>query len=215
MSAQQKEYPVSQSNHAVRAIVFDFGGVLMDWNPRHLYRRILDDPEAVEHFLSEVGFDAWNMEQDRGRPFAEAVKLLSAQFPHRAELIQAYHLRWEESVAGAIEGSVAILEELRAAGHRLYGLSNWSAETFVLARRRYPFFAWFDAIVLSGEERVCKPDPAIYHALLERAGQPAGACLFIDDSATNIAAADALGFQTIRFESPAQLRANLVGRGLV
>ena len=197
------------------AIVFDFGGVLMDWNPRHLYRKLIDDPEEMERFFEEIGLDAWNLEQDRGRPFSEGVAILSRQFPHRAELIAAFHERWEETVTGPIEPSVEILRELKELGYPLYGLSNWSAETFGLVRPRHSFFDWFDLIVLSGEERVVKPEPAIFEILLQRTGRTAGECLFIDDSAVNIAGAEAVGLQTIRFESPEALRAELVERGVL
>jgi len=194
------------------AIVFDFGGVLMDWNPRHLYRKLFDDPEEMERFFEEIGFDVWNLEQDRGRPFSEGVAVLSRQFPHRAELIAAFHERWEETITGPIEETVQILAELKELGYPLYGLSNWSAETFALVRPRNSFFDWFDLIVLSGEERVTKPDREIFDILLARAGRSAEECLFIDDSATNIAGAEALGFQVHRFSAPGVLREDLVAR---
>ena len=202
-------------NSRPSAIVFDFGGVLMDWNPRHLYRKLVEDPDEIERFLEEVGFNEWNVEQDRGRPFTEGVALLSASFPHRAELIQAFHQRWKETVTGPIEGTVEIARELRDRGYPLYGLSNWSAETFRVVRPRNAFFDWFDLIVLSGEERMVKPEPEIFHLLLERTGHSAGECLFIDDSTVNIAGAEAVGLQTIRFTTPAALRAELVERGIL
>ena len=195
------------------AIVFDFGGVLMDWNPRYLYRKIFDDPGEMERFLEEVEFGAWNEEQDRGRPFAEGVAVLIARFPDYRTAIEAFHHRWEETIAGEIAGSVEILAALRDAGYPLYGLSNWSAETFAVVRHRYPFFSWFDEIVLSGEEKVCKPDPGLFNVLLERSGRPAGECVFIDDSLPNVTAARALGFQVVHFRSPEQLREELTDRG--
>jgi 2-haloacid dehalogenase len=199
---------------AVDAIVFDFGGVLIDWNPRHLYRGITHDPQEIEGFLREVGFDAWNMELDGGLPFAEGIAQMSARFPHRREWIEAFDRRWEECLKGAIDGTVDILRALKEAGYPLYGLSNWSAETFARIRDDYPFLRWLDDIVLSGEERVTKPDPAIFQILLRRAGRRAEQCLFIDDSTTNVAAADALGFHTVRFQSPEQLRAELARLGI-
>src|SRR5512138_1512776 len=114
----------------IQAIVFDFGGVLLEWNPRHLYRRFFDDPRKIDDFLAEVHFSEWNEHQDKGRPFAEGVAELSGRFPHYAHLIRAYHEHWEESVPGPIEGSVEILRALKKAGRRVYGLSNWSSETF-------------------------------------------------------------------------------------
>lgn len=199
----------------VRGVVFDFGGVLVDWNPRYLYRTLFDDEAAVEGFLEEIGFDAWNLQQDRGRPFREAVAELSRRFPHHADKIAAYHHRWRESVAGPIAGTVEILRELRTAGRTLYGLSNWSAETFALVRAEYDFFTWFEAIVLSGEEKVCKPDTRIFDILVERSGHRPAHLLFIDDAPANIAAAEALGFQAIRFGSSDQLRRDLQRRGVL
>lgn len=198
------------------AIVFDFGGVLMDWNPRHLYRKLFSDEQAMERFLADIGFNAWNLEQDRGAvPFAQAVAALAARFPHYRELIEAFDERWEETLPGTIPESIEILRELKQAGYRLYGLSNWSAETFRRVRHRYPHFDWFDDIVLSGEEKMIKPDPGIYRALLKRVGLPADRCLFVDDSRINIDAAAALGFQTIHFQSSGQLRRELSLKGLL
>ena len=198
------------------AIVFDFGGVLIDWNPRYLYRKLFtDDAAAMERFLDEVGFVEWNLEQDRGRAFAVAVSELSGRFPHYAGFIRAYDERWEESIGGAITPTVALLGALKQAGFALFGLSNWAAETFQRIRPRFPFFDWFDAIILSGEVKIIKPDPRIYAILLERIARPASECLFIDDSPANVAVAEALGFQTILFQSPEQLADELSRRGLL
>jgi len=194
-------------------VVFDLGGVLIDWNPRYLYRRLFDDADAMEHFLAEVCNDDWNVQQDAGRPFAEAVEAAAALHPDLRPLIEAYWRRWDEMLAGPIPPSVALLEELAAAGDELYALTNWSAETFPIARERYRFLDLFRAIVVSGEERVAKPDPRIFEVLLARIGRPAGACLFIDDSPKNVAAAAALGFDAIRFEDGAKLRDALLARG--
>jgi 2-haloacid dehalogenase len=198
------------------SIIFDFGGVLIDWNPRYLYRKLFEnDMEAMERFLSEIGFVEWNLEQDRGRLFAVAVHELSARFPHHADLIKAYDERWEESIGGVIEPTVQLLGRLKQAGFTLYGLSNWSAETFRRIRHQHPFWDWFDEIVLSGEVQLIKPDPRIYAVLLEKIGRPASACLFIDDSEANIAVAEQLGFQTIWFAAPEQLERELNQRGLL
>lgn len=207
---------MSQSESLFPVIIFDFGGVLIDWNPRYLYHKLFaGDTEAAELFLDEIGFAEWNMEQDRGRPFAVAVKELSERFPHRADLIRAYDERWEESIGGAIEPTVRLLAELKQQGFPLYGLSNWSAETFPRIRHQHPFFDWFDAILLSGEVQMVKPDRRIFELLLEKIGRAAEACLYIDDSEANIAAADQLGFQTIWFKSPEQLQSELIQRGLL
>ena len=204
----------NQENNRHRALIFDFGGVLVDWNPFYLYSRYFDgDESAMQRFLDEIGFSQWNLEQDRGRPYAEAVEELSWRYPQYAELIQAYDRRWEESISGPIQPTVEILGELRGAGYPLYGLSNWSGEKFRLVRQKYEFFNWFEDILVSGEVKLVKPDERIFNLMLERIGREAGECLLVDDSAANIQAAARLGFQTIHFRSPEQLRGELVQRG--
>ncbi len=199
----------------IKAVIFDFGGVLLEWNPRHLYRRYFDQPEEMEAFLSEIDFSSWNAQQDKGRPWTEAVAVLSAQFPHRAELIRAYHEHWEESVTGAIEGTVEIVRRLKRAGYPLFALSNWSAETFPIARRKYDFLNLFDVIVVSGEVGLIKPDPAIFELAVQRTGVPASQCLFIDDHEATIDVAQRLGMQTILFRSPEALARELAEMGLL
>ena len=200
----------------IRAVVFDLGGVLIDWNPRHLYRKLFDgDAAAMERFLDSVCTPAWNEEQDSGRPFADAVALLVARHPEQGELIAAYDRRWDEMLAGPIDGTVAILAELKARNTPLAALTNWSAEKFPVARRRFDFLAWFDAIVVSGEVGMRKPDPRIYRHLLESRGLDAGGTLFIDDSAANVAAARALGMPALQFSAPPALRADLEALGLL
>jgi len=197
-------------------IIFDYGGVLLDWNPRYLYRKLFPgDEQAMERFLAEIGFSEWNVQQDAGRPFSVAVAELCARYPHYCDLIRAYDERFLEAVGGAIPGTVDILGHLHRAGFPLYGLSNWSAEKFRLVRPRYAFFDWFQGMVISGEVGIVKPDPRIFHLLLEQVARPANECLLIDDSAANIAAAQCLGFQTILFRSPAQLEAEMSSRGLL
>jgi 2-haloacid dehalogenase len=204
-------------NMADRCIViFDFGGVLIDWNPRYLYRKLFgDDVTGMERFLAEVCTPEWNLRQDAGRPWAEGVAELAAQFPDQADLIRAFHDRWFETVGGLIDGSVVILRELRDAGHRLYGLTNWSHEKFPLARARYPLFAWFHGIVVSGEEGLIKPDRQLYARLFERYQIDPARAVFIDDNPVNVEAAVALGLHGIHFRSPVQLRAELTGLGLL
>ena len=193
----------------IQAIIFDIGGVLLEWDPHALYRNFFDQPQQIDQFLAEVGFAAWNAEQDQGRPFAEGVAELSSQFPHRAQLIHAYYDRWEDSIVGPISGSVAILRRLKQASYPLYALSNWSAETFPWVSKEYAFFDLFDDIVLSGDVKMIKPDPAIFKLLLARIRYPAHSCLLIDDSQPNIVAAKSLGFNTINFKSPEQLESEL------
>jgi 2-haloacid dehalogenase len=195
-------------------VVFDLGGVLIDWDPRHLYRGLFADDAAMEAFLAEVTTPEWNAAQDAGRPWSEAVALLVERHPERRELIEAFHRRWPEMLGGAIDGTVAILDELRVAGVRLLALSNWSAETFPVARRRFPFLAWFEGIVISGEVGAVKPDPRIFEHLIARyALEPAGT-VFIDDSAGNVDAAARLGFVALRFADPGALRQDLARLGL-
>ncbi|MFQ5973200.1 MAG: HAD family hydrolase, partial [Alphaproteobacteria bacterium] len=149
-------------------VIFDIGGVLIDWDPRHLYRKLFDDEDAMEHFLATVCTPEWNAQQDEGRTVAEGTALLTERFPEHAALILAYYDRFGEMMNGPLEETVSLLGELRGAGTPLYALSNWSRETFPLARERFEFLDWFRGIVISGEEGVKKPDPRIYQLLLHR-----------------------------------------------
>jgi 2-haloacid dehalogenase len=198
----------------VKSMVFDLGGVLIHWDPRLLYRKLLPEPE-VEEFLRQVCDASWNEQQDAGRPFAEAVGELSTRFPEHAELIAAYDERWAEMLGGALDDTVAILGELRQRGTPLYALSNWSAEKFPIARARFAFLAWFDGTVISGEWRTKKPDRRIFNILLEQHQLVAPECLFIDDSVINVRAAGELGFETHHFVSAPLLRERLVELGIL
>ncbi|MBI3706862.1 MAG: HAD family phosphatase [Proteobacteria bacterium] len=199
-----------------RNIVFDLGGVLIDWNPRHHYRRLFDgDEPAMETFLSTVCTQAWNEKQDAGRSIAAAEAELIARHPDKADLIRAYYGGFDRMMRGAIEDSVAILEELHRRGTPLYALTNWSAETFPRARRRFDFLARFRGIVVSGELGVMKPDPRIFAHLLATHGLDAADCVFIDDSPRNVAAALDVGFRALHFKSPQALRADLAALGLL
>lgn len=200
----------------ITAIIFDYGNVLLDWNPRYVYRRYFpNDAEAMERFLHEVDFMAWNAHQDRGRPFAEGVAILSKQFPQYADLIHAYHEHWTDSIGEAFTGAVEILKQLKQAGYPLYGFSNWSAETFPYARAKYDFFDLFDDMVISGAVGFVKPEPEIYRIMLDKIQSPAQECLFIDDSLPNIQQANTMGFITIHFQSPAQLEDELKRLGIM
>ena len=195
----------------IKAIVFDFGNVLLEWDPRYLYQRFFpDDPEGLERFLEEVKFMEWNSLQDKGRPFTEGVAILSKEFPHYAHLIQAYQENWIDSLGDSFPGTVEIMKELKQAGYPLYGLSNWSAETFPHVRQKHDFFDLLDDMVISGEVGHVKPHPEIFQIILERIGRPADECLFIDDARANIDQAQKMGFATIHFQSPEQLRLRLV-----
>ena len=208
---------MEQDKNRKPAIVFDFGNVLVDWDPRYLYRKLLDGDQAIEQFLGEVDFFEWNLEHDAGRPFDESIAEMCTRFPHYCDLIRAYDLRYEESISGPIWPTVEVLRTLKDAGYPLYGLSNWPADKYELVRPKYEFFSWFDDIVVSGKVRIAKPDPRIFELLLERIARPAQECIFIDDSPKNIAAARQLNFQTILFRSAGQLKQELspfIGQGV-
>ena len=197
-----------------KAVIFDFGGVLVDWSPHNLYRHYFDQPQEIDRFLKEINFAEWNAQQDKGHPFTQAVVEHSTKFPQHAKLIHAYHERWEDSIVGPIEGTVQVLQKLKQRGYPLYGLSNWSAETFPLIRNKYKFFDLFDYILISGEVKMIKPEPGIFDLLLNRIGFQACDCVFIDDSEANIKVAIKLGFDTIRFHSPTQLMSELAQRNI-
>jgi 2-haloacid dehalogenase len=197
-------------------VVFDLGGVLIDWNPRHLYRKLFaGDEAAMEDFLANVCTASWNSQQDAGRTFAEACASLKSEHPSHAELIDAWIERQPEMVAGSIGGTVEILAELRGRKVPLYALSNWSAETFPIALKRFEFLHWFQGIVLSGEVRLLKPDPRIFHLFFKTHGIDPGEAIYIDDLKANVEAATALGMHGILFTDPASLRRELVKLGLL
>jgi 2-haloacid dehalogenase len=198
------------------AAVFDLGGVLIDWDPRHLYRKLFaGDEAAMEHFLATVCTHEWNRCQDAGRSFAEGARLLKAEHPEKAALIDAYHGRFGEMLAGPIAGSVEILAELRACGTPLYALTNWSAETYPLAVERFEFLNWFRGILVSGEIGVIKPDPRIFALLVERFALERQCTVYVDDVEANAAAAQRCGLHAIHFTTPARLREVLVELGLL
>jgi len=204
------------TNTDIQAIIFDFGNVLIEWNPRFVYDRYFpNDPEGMERFLKDVDFMGWNAHQDKGRTFKEGVADLSAQFPHYSHLIQAYHDNWKDSIGAAYSETVETMKQLKAKGYPLYGLSNWSTETFPYAREKYDFFNLLDDMVISGYVGHVKPEPEIYHILLKKIGMPAQECLFIDDSLPNIKQANTMGFNTLHFTSPKKLKKELIQLGLL
>jgi 2-haloacid dehalogenase len=194
----------------ITTVVFDLGGVLIDWDPRHLYRQMFSDPEEMEIFLRDIVSPDWNAEQDSGRTWAEATALLLEEHPNHEPMITAYVDRWDEMLAGPFDGTVAVLSDVREAGLRIYALTNWSAETFPRARQLFPFLEWFEGIVVSGDEGIRKPDPEIWRRLISRYGIDPTTTVFIDDMPRNVEIATEFGFEAIRFESPEQLRARLV-----
>jgi 2-haloacid dehalogenase len=200
----------------VSAVVFDLGGVLLDWDPRYLYRKLFGgDEAAMERFLAQVCSPDWHAAQDLGHNVTLACTERAARHPGQAALIMAWGERSEEMVAGPIAGTVAILADLKRRGVPCYALSNMEAETFPLRLQRFDFLRWFDGHVISGFERMAKPDPRIYRLLLQRYGLAAAHALFIDDNAANVAAARAVGMGAIRFQSPAVLRAQLAAIGVL
>ena len=198
----------------IEGVVFDLGNVLIDWNPRHLYRKVFDDEAEMEWFLTHVCHKDWNLEQDRGRPWDEGIAEATTRHPGRRLEIAAYRERWGEMMGEAIEGTVAILAELKAAEVPLFALTNWSAETFPFALERFEFLRWFRERVVSGEEGLVKPDPAIYRLTAERAGLAPERLAFIDDSEANAKAAGSIGMTGLTFTGAERLRAELKALGL-
>jgi len=200
---------------AVHTVVFDLGNVLIKWDPRLLYRKIFaDDEAAMEHFLAEVCNAEWNERQDGGRSFEDGIALAVQQHPSHEANIRAYHERWEEMIPGAIDETVDILAQLRALDIRLLALTNWSDETFPIALARFPFLAWFEGIVVSGRERLVKPDAAIFRLLIARYQLRPASTVFIDDSLRNVEASVREGLHGIHFQSAGELRAQLQALGI-
>lgn len=204
------------SLHKVDTIVFDLGGVLIDWNPRYLYRKIFESESEVEWFLDNICTGEWNDQQDGGRSFAEATEELLLKHPEWEVPIRAWYDRWQETISGSIAGTVEILKEVKASErHKLLALTNWSAETFPWALENFEFLHWFEGIVVSGIEKTRKPHREIFDILVDRYSLHPSRSLFIDDNQKNIAAAAQLGFQTIRFENPEQLRQTMKSLALL
>lgn len=195
-------------------VVFDVGNVLIRWDPLLVYRDMIPDDEKRAWFMQNVCTAAWNLEQDRGRSWEEAVALLVASHPEWESQIRAYDERWHEAVPGIIEDSVAVLAELKQCGEKVYAITNFSREKWAECLVRFPFLQSFDGVVVSAHERVIKPDPAIYEILLRRYGLAAPDCIFIDDSAKNIEAARGVGMKAVHFVEPIDLRSELARHGV-
>ena len=199
----------------ITTIIFDLGGVLIDWNPEYLYRKVFKDESEMKHFLEKVCTPEWNEEQDAGRTLAEAIDFLLKEYPEHEENIRLYYNRWEEMLAGAIEGTVKIFEKLKETKRfKIYALTNWSAETFPIALEKYQFLGWFDGVVVSGTEKKRKPFPECYQILLDRYNLKAEEAIFIDDNIRNIDAAKQVGLDAIHFRTPEQLNKELLNRGI-
>ncbi|MDR3372621.1 MAG: HAD family phosphatase [Ancalomicrobiaceae bacterium] len=199
----------------ITAMVFDLGGVLIDWDPRYLYRPIFNDDAAMEHFLSEICSPAWNEQQDSGRPFAEALRDIAANHPGYETLAAQWLTGFEKMMPNAIEGSLALLKTLRTQGTPLYALTNWPADTFPVALRKFDFLSWFNGIVVSGTERTRKPQAPIFRILLDRYGLAPQECFYTDDNLANLTTARDLGFRVHHFTSPENLAAALREAGLL
>ena len=197
-------------NTKITTIIFDLGGVLIDWNPRYVYRQIFDNEEKIDWFFENICTNEWNENQDAGRSLQEATEELVAKYPEYEKEVRAYYERWEEMLGGAILETVEILRSLKETKkYKMYALTNWSAETFPVALQRYDFLHWFDGVVRSGEERTRKPFPEIYQVLLNRFKVNPSEAVFIDDSLRNIKGAEAIGIAGIHFQSPQQLLQDL------
>ena len=200
---------------AIDTVIFDLGNVLINWDPRHLYRKLYgQDVEAMERFLSDVCPPHWNEQQDAGRTWEEGIKEAVALHPEQEMLIRAYRERWEEMLGGEISESVAVLEQLRKGDIRLFALTNWSHETFPIARQRYEFLSWFQGILVSGEERLIKPDPAIFQLLISRFEIDAARAVFVDDNIRNVEGARQVGLHALHFTNAQRMRVDLRALGL-
>lgn len=193
-----------------KTLVFDFGGVLVDWNPHYLLDGYFGSREKADWFIRNICTMKWNEEMDAGKPFETGIAELSAKFPEYAADIRAYFERWIEMMGDEIEGMYDLLSLFKQEGYRLYGLTNWSCETFCQVRHRYPIFDLLDGMVVSGEEHCIKPDPRIFRILLERYRLDPADCIFIDDRPSNVAGAEAVGIQGIVFTSAESLRQTLL-----
>jgi len=200
---------------ALTTVVFDIGNVLVAWDPRHLYRRYFSGREdEMEWFLKNVCTPAWNIEQDRGRSFGEAVELLVKEHPPEWHpMIRAFDEEWHETISGAIDGSVAILKKLKASQVPVYAITNWNQDKFREALHRFDFLNSFDGIVVSGDEGLLKPEREIFDVFFKRYGIVPESAVFIDDSKHNVEGARAAGMQALHFTSPEALARDLRGLG--
>lgn len=202
--------------NTIKNIIFDLGGVLIDWNPAYVYLEVFDgDQKKMQWFFDEICTMDWNENQDAGYPLQQATEDRVKMFPQYEEWIRMYYGRWEEMLGNAIEGTVDVLLKLIAdPNYRVIALTNWSAETFPVALARFDFLHLFEGIVVSGTEKMRKPFPEIYHLALDRYGFKASETVFIDDNHRNIAASSALGIQSILFKNPDDLERDLKEKGI-
>ena len=211
---EKKSFQHSKCSN-IKNIIFDFGGVLMDWNPRYFFKDYFNDDEKMEFFLKNIATDEWNAEQDRGRTLAEGTEIQVAKFPQWEKELRAYYDNWTTMLRSDIPKNVEVLRKLEHSNYELFGLTNWSAETFPYALENYDFFKIFDGkIVVSGTEKVIKPNPKIWEVLLERYHIKADESVFIDDNAKNIEVAKASGFITIHITPETDLEKELKDLGV-
>jgi 2-haloacid dehalogenase len=197
-------------------VVFDIGRVLIEWDPRHVYRQLFPGDEAgMEWFLREVCSDAWNAEQDFGRSWDDGIAEATQRHPRWESHIRCYRTRWHEMVPGTIEPTVALLQALAARSVPLYAITNFAADTFAEVVEHFRFFSLFKGVVVSGIERIIKPDPRIYQLLASRYGLMPEQCLFVDDKQQNVLSARAVGMQAHHFATPEGLHDDLVDLGLL
>jgi 2-haloacid dehalogenase len=201
-------------NKIYKNVIFDLGGVLIDWNPRYLYKNIFNDDAKMEHFLTCICNDELNNKFDLGYPMATAIKELRALYPEYAHLISIYSERWPETLGDPIQETVDLLHDLKNKQVNLYALTNWSHETFPYAKQKYEFLKDFLDILVSGKEKLIKPDRRIYELLLNRNNLNAHESVFIDDRLVNVKAAENLGIKGIHFTAPEKLRTELHELGL-
>ncbi len=193
----------------INSVIFDLGNVLIDWDPRYLYRKLFQTDDEVEWFLGNICDNEWNLKHDSGQLFYKGILEKSKEFPEYSELIKAWYHRWDEMLGGPINESVKVLSELKEKGVLLYVLSNWSAETFPIAEELFDFLSWFDGKIISGEVRIVKPDLEIYKLLINKYNLNPQHTIFIDDKQENIKAAELLGLHGIHFQNASKLRKDL------
>ena len=203
------------AKRGIEAVVFDVGRVLFQWDLRHLFAKLIDDRQELEWFVSHVVTEAWHHDHDAGRDLGEMVAERKQAFPGHAHLIDAYATRFEESITGPVPGSLELVARLDAAGLPLFAITNFADAFWTRFRAAQPVFGHFRDIVVSGTEKLAKPDPAIFRLAARRFAVDPAASLFIDDNPANIAAAEALGWQVHLFHDAAALEADLVARGLL
>jgi 2-haloacid dehalogenase len=199
----------------IKTVIFDLGGVLIDWNPDYLYKTIFDSEEEMKWFYDNICTPDWNEEQDAGRDLNEGTELLVKKFPEHEHNIRAYYSRWEEMLNGPIHDTVEIFKELKSSGsYQLLALTNWSHQTFPIALERFDFLHWFDGKVVSGEEKTRKPFLDIYEMVINRYHVDPASAVYIDDNARNLVPARELGMAAIHFKNPAQLKLDLKELGV-